>query len=172
LPEQSQPFKTTPLYLNHAGEFVVALIPEEDFARYVKIHGGREPKKQFELGVEFYNHAASDDAQRNEYDKCAAECFRKAATLGHVPSLYNAGVCYLEGRGVQQNFTQAALWFGNACAADKTDVNAPNALGVSYLRDTSDPNNRGKAATCFRTAEKLGSTQAKENLAMFFPEPS
>lgn len=41
----------------------------------------------------------------------SAECYRKAAELGHIESMYNMGVCYEDGEGVKQESTNYVPFF-------------------------------------------------------------
>ena len=45
-----------------------------------------------------------------DYGK-AAECFLKAAKLGHVSAQYNLANRYLWGQGVQKSYKEAAKWY-------------------------------------------------------------
>ncbi len=112
-----------------------------------------------------------------------AECYRKAADLGHAESMYNMGVCYEDGEGVTQDYNQAAQWYrkaanlGNENAIkqlNKIDetLKAPNSdmeprLSEKMLRQGMELERRQdlyEAAQCYRRAVDSGSTAAAEKL--------
>ena len=47
----------------------------------------------------------------------AVKWYRKAAEQGFAEAQYSLGVMYAEGRGVQQDFVQAHMWFDLAAAS-------------------------------------------------------
>ena len=47
-------------------------------------------------------------------DALAAECFRKAAALGHAEARFRLGYCYLDGLGVPEDDAQGMSWIRKA----------------------------------------------------------
>ena len=48
--------------------------------------------------------------------------WRDAAAKGHPDAMYNIGVCYVEGRGVEQDYEVALRWFRKAAAKGQPDA--------------------------------------------------
>ena len=60
----------------------------------------------------------------------ALQWFKRAALLGDTDAAYNAGVMYLNGRGVAQDDAEAAKWF--RMSAEGGDTQAQMILGLMY----------------------------------------
>jgi TPR repeat protein len=57
--------------------------------------------------------------------------YRKAAEQGNAGAQNNLGDCFYAGRGVAQDYSQAAYWFGKA--AEQGDAMAQYNLGSYYF---------------------------------------
>lgn len=85
-----------------------------------------------------------------------------AANQGDVGAQYNLGVCYENGQGVAQSYSEAASWYRKA--AEQGHANAQNSLGVCY------ENGQGVAQCCseaikwYRKAAEQGDIDAKDAL--------
>lgn len=75
-------------------------------------------------GANFYSDA--------QYDK-AVEYYRIAAAMGNVHAISNLGYCYLYGRSIDINVSEAIAMF--TIASSKGDVDAAYKLGDIYSRD-------------------------------------
>lgn len=75
-------------------------------------------------GVKFYTEG--------QYDK-AVEYYRIAAAMGNVKATANLGYCYLYGRSIDVNVSEAIAMF--IIASSKRDVDAAYKLGDIYSRD-------------------------------------
>lgn len=75
-------------------------------------------------GANFYNDA--------QYDK-AVEYYRIAAAMGNVNAITNLGYCYLYGRSIDVNVSEAIALF--IIASSKRDADAAYKLGDIYSRD-------------------------------------
>ena len=73
-----------------------------------------------------------------------------AARGGDVLAQYQLAVCYSEGRGVEQDYGEAAHWFREA--ANHGDVNASYSLGVCYANGQGVAEDLASAVKCFRAA--------------------
>jgi hypothetical protein len=59
------------------------------------------------------------------------EWFRKAASQNHIPAVFEIGMLYAEGKGVQKDLSEAAVWFRKA--AEEGYAPAQRKLGFAYL---------------------------------------
>ena len=64
----------------------------------------------------------------------ALEYYRKAAQLGSAKAMYNIGVCYYNGDGVEQDAGTAAKWYERA--AEEGDGDGIFAIAYCYLTGT------------------------------------
>lgn len=76
------------------------------------------------------------------------------AQNGYSEAQYELGLRYAQGRGVDQNETEAAKWF--RLAADQGYANAQNILGAMYLEGRGVVQNDLEAVKWFRLAERNG----------------
>ncbi len=91
---------------------------------------------------------------------------RVSAEHGHIHDQIALGNAYLSGRGVDQDFKQAAYWYEKAAGAG--DPDAQNEVGYFYeigLGVSSDP---ARAAHWFQLAASSGLLDAKVNLAVAY----
>ena len=76
-----------------------------------------DPEAIYDKGVEFYDSG--------NYEAAVAY-FQDAADQGHARAQYNLGVCYENGRGVEQNYEMAAKYY--QLAADQGHAKAQQRL--------------------------------------------
>jgi hypothetical protein len=62
---------------------------------------------------------------------------RRMAEVGYAPAQYNLGVVYAKGRGVAQDYVEAATWY--RLAADQGDSDAQYRLGLMYMMGQGVP---------------------------------
>ena len=75
-------------------------------------------------GANFYNNG--------QYDK-AVEYYRIAAAMGNINAIANLGYCYLYGRSINVNVSEAIAFF--TIASSKGDIDAAYKLGDIYSKD-------------------------------------
>jgi uncharacterized protein len=109
-------------------------------------------------------------AQRNALAFPGADAdlpdIRVSAEHGHIHDQIVLGNAYLSGRGVHQDYKQAAYWYEKAAGAG--DPDAQNEIGYFYqigLGVSSDP---ARAAHWFQLAASGGLLDAKVNLAVAY----
>ncbi|KAG0223314.1 hypothetical protein BGW42_005987 [Actinomortierella wolfii] len=90
------------------------------------------------------------------------ERYRKAAASGDTEAQTILGWAYDNGKGVQQNGAEAAMWYRRA--ADQGSVEAQVNLGSLYLSGRGVSQSDSEAATWYRRAAESGSTTAQNNL--------
>lgn len=88
--------------------------------------------------------------------------YRKAAERGYAPAQYNLGVSYMEGKGVSEDPSLAAIWFKKAVDQDHPDGLV--GLGVLEWNGNGVPRDRKLSLQHMRKAAALGDAKAKENL--------
>jgi TPR repeat protein len=81
--------------------------------------------------------------------------YRKAADGGLAKSQAALGSLYFEGKGVPQDFFQAAQW-----SAQQGEPVAQNALGYAYFKGLGLNRDVHQAAEWFQRAAEQGDTQA------------
>jgi TPR repeat protein len=90
---------------------------------------------------------------QGDYATALAE-FRPLAEQGYANSQYNLGVMYAEGKGVEQNFTEAAKWY--RLAAEQGVRNAQFQLARSYNEGLGVPQNFIEAYAWFSVSDAYG----------------
>ena len=80
----------------------------------------------------YINNKGANFYTDTQYDK-AVEYYRIAAAMGNVKAITNLGYCYLYGRGIDVNVSEAIALF--IIASSKRDVDAAYKLGDVYSRD-------------------------------------
>ena len=104
----------------------------------------------FEDAVEAY--ARGDHAK-------ALRLIRPLANDGNATAQFNLAVMYLTGRGVQQDYSAAALWFRKA--AEQGYARAQSNLGTLYRDGQGVAQNDAEAVTWFRKAADQGDAVAE-----------
>ncbi len=115
---------------------------------------GAEPARaNFEDGVSAY--LAQDYV-------AALEAWRPLAEGGHPAAQFGMGLSYENGRGVEQDPTEAALWYRKAAEQDLAD--AQFNLGNLYLNASGVPKDLLEAVRWFRRAAEQNMPHAQVNL--------
>ena len=94
----------------------------------------------------------------------SVEQIRAKAALGDASAQFNIGVMYYEGQGVQQDYNQAAGWYGKA--AEQGDAKAQTNLGMMYEKGQGVPQGYSQAVAWYRKAAEQGSLVAQYNLGV------
>jgi hypothetical protein len=76
----------------------------------------------------------------------------------------NYGIMYKDGKGVRQDYAQAAQWFSRSAAAGSSL--GQNNLGGLYRDGKGVPRDYGKALTFFQAAAQQGNPGAQINLGL------
>lgn len=98
---------------------------------------------------------------REEKDEAkAVEYYRQAAVQGHAQAQFYLGVCYHDGAGLKQDFSQAFAWFSKAAAQGCAD--AQFHLGMLYRED------RGVRQDLVSFATFSKAARVKQNLSQAF----
>lgn len=87
----------------------------------------------------------------------------KAAEEGNVASMYQVGVCYLEGKGTPEDATKAFDWYNRA--AQKNHAEAAFNVGYCYYHGIGTSRDVDKAILSFTLANMLGHAKATYALA-------
>lgn len=93
---------------------------------------------------------------------------RTAALAGKAEAQYEVGARYAEGRGVTQNYTEAAKWFRKA--ADQGVIPAAYRLGSLYEKGQGLQKDTQEARKLYTLAADRGNAKAMHNLAVLFAE--
>lgn len=115
----------------------------------------QSPEELFIQGKDYYN--------AEKYLK-AVKCFEKAAKKGHVEAQLSIGICFYEGKGVNQNYNKAVEWF--EMAAGKGNADAQLNLGLCYEKGNGVKQNYNEAAKWYRMAAEQGFTVAQYRLGL------
>jgi TPR repeat protein len=106
---------------------------------------------------------AQADAERRKYDACVNDSYKckEAANFGDPDAMYNLGLMYQTGRGVQRDYAQALSWYHKAAAAGMSIAGpAMNRQGLTYLKAQDD----AQAVSWFRNAAAASYAPAMTNL--------
>ena len=96
------------------------------------------------------------------------ERVRAAAERGMAEAQWLLGVLYYRGRGVAQNYGQAARWFRSA--ANQGFAGAQTHLGLMYQHGRGVAQDDSAAAKCYRRAAEQGDVEAQTNLGGLYGE--
>ena len=88
-----------------------------------------------------------------EYEKAFLK-FNEAATLGYSDALFNAAVCYLNGKGTERNALQAFRYFRKA--ANMEHVQATHNLASCYFLGIGTNKNDSLAITLYKSSGNKG----------------
>ncbi|KAL6059646.1 BTB (POZ) domain-containing protein [Balamuthia mandrillaris] len=104
-----------------------------------------------------------DDEVQHDY-KEAVRLYHEAAEKGHSEALYNLGICYQEGDGVEEDQVRAVRFFTQA--AERGHKQAQYYLALAYKEGGMDLEpNKNEAIRWFRKAAAQGHTVAQSFLA-------
>ena len=78
--------------------------------------------------------------------------------------LCNLGWCYENGRGVSQNYSEAAKWYSKS--AEQGNAGAQNNLGKCYYNGIGVVKNRTEAVKWLKLAAAQGNEMAKKNMSI------
>ena len=96
-----------------------------------------------------------------DYD-AALKAWEPLANQGYAPAQFGMGLSYENGRAVERNHAQAAVWYRKAAEQDLAD--AQFNLGNLYLNAIGVPNNPLEAVRWFRRAAEQDMPHAQVNL--------
>jgi hypothetical protein len=91
---------------------------------------------------------------------------RPAAERGDRAAQHVLGWLYDNGKGVPQDYAEAAHWFQKA--ADQGHADAQNNLGLLYRNGQGVPQDDAEAAGWYRKAANQGTAQAQHNLGVLY----
>lgn len=112
--------------------------------------------------------AASMDAFEKGDVENAMRAWHGLGDKGHARALYNLGVAYEQGVGVEPNSAQAMYWWRRAALAGSTE--AQYNLGVAYTQGRSVIKNPAIASMWWYMAASGGDAAAQFNLGMMAAE--
>jgi TPR repeat protein len=136
-----------------------------------------DSKNVLEQACTYYRQARLTEAlvQAAQGPSAAAMLYTKAAQLTqrcvqidpkYAQAQYNLGVMHEKGKGVQQDFRRAAIWYAKAAMAgdDKAQFN----LGVLYFEGKGVEKSVEQAAKLYQLAEIQGHLDAQYNLGLIY----
>lgn len=103
-----------------------------------------------------------------ENDALTIRDLRPLAEKGDAESQFQLGVLYVQGRGVAQDYNEAAHW--TALAAEQGHAHAQLNLGWMYEGGRGVPMNIREAARYYRLAAEQGRAHAQLKLAQMYFE--
>ncbi len=118
------------------------------------------------LGLVIGVSAPALNARPASQENPAIADLRKAAQLGDLEAEYNLAVMYDTGRGVPQNYAQAAIWYRRA--AERGMVRAQYNLALLYEGGLGVRQDDTQAVTWYRRAADRGDAPAQYNLAIMY----
>ncbi len=99
-------------------------------------------------------------------NETAYSLWRPLAEKGVSEAQYNIGFMYFKGWGVQQDYAEAARWFGRAAEQDNAD--AQFFLGLSYSTGRGVQQDPERAVYWYRKAGEQGDVVAQFNLGVIY----
>jgi hypothetical protein len=95
-----------------------------------------------------------------------ARYYKNAADAGNLEAMYNLGVCYANGLGVEKSLSSADGWYRKA--AEKGQADAMNNLGISYEYGNGVEQDFSKAAFWYKQGVQGGNAIAMFNLGRYY----
>ncbi|KAF0514433.1 calmodulin-dependent protein kinase [Gigaspora margarita] len=119
------------------------------FSLFGKKDNTKEEEKIFALGEK-----CREEEKSNE----AFEYYVKAAEMGHAAGIFNAGVCYSEGYGVEKDARKAFEHFQKSAdiAAEQNNAEAIYDIGECYGEGFGVEKDEDKARTYMEKAGDMG----------------
>ena len=99
-------------------------------------------------------------------NETAYRLWKPLAEQGVSEAQYNIGFMYFKGWGVQQNYAEAAQWFGRA--AEQGNADAQFFLGLSYSAGRGVQQDPERAVYWYRKAAEQGDVVAQFNLGVIY----
>jgi len=107
-----------------------------------------------------------DAANFNSMDYTATIMYYRNAVAGDARSQYKLGELYVDGKGVQQDYSEAAKWYQKA--AEQGNPQAQVNLGNMYRDGKGVQQDYAEAAKWYRKAAEQGDSQIQLNLANMY----
>jgi TPR repeat protein len=101
-------------------------------------------------------------------DAAALALLKAAARIGDANAQSWLGFLYERGRGVPQDYAQAAFWYRKA--AEQGNAEAQNNLGRIYDDGLGVPHDYAQAAFWYRKAAEQGNVYAQNNLGVLYAD--
>jgi len=114
----------------------------------------RDHAEAFKRGYEAY--------YRGEYER-AASIWTQLADQGHAKSMNNLGTMYVQGKGVDRNYSLALVYYRRA--AEQNDARAAYNIGLAYENGRGVVKDDVTAVTWYRRAADRGLTEAMSSMA-------
>jgi hypothetical protein len=111
----------------------------------------------FELGRAYGKIGNGRDAAKN---------YAKAAELKHPIAMHNLGVLYLNGNGVERDYSAARVWFEMAAQAGITE--SLREVGILYETGKGAPRDYHKAMFYYQKGVEAGEASAHSNLGSMY----
>ena len=106
---------------------------------------------------------ASEELTKEVSTLSEVDRIRPLATQGDADAQYQLGTLYYSGNGIEQDYSQAALWYRRA--AQQGNVDAQYSLGNMYLMGEGVGQNDRQAAEWYTMAAEQGHSSARHNLS-------
>ncbi|MCQ2288423.1 MAG: sel1 repeat family protein [Muribaculaceae bacterium] len=118
--------------------------------------------------LKFERSTTSKTAQvpQKDVNTEAYKQYGRAAEKGSTKAQYQLGLCYYKGRGVRQDYYEAAKWF--RIAANQGHIKAQCNLGLCYKNGQGVTQNAYEAVKWYRKAAEKGDATAQFNLALCY----
>ena len=126
----------------------------------------RDPKYAAAAGIADRTHSAKADLDRSDPDTVQAAWVRIAADKGVAQAQAGLGVMYLNGRGVPQDYAEAAKWLRRA--ADHGEVSAQSSMGTMYKLGWGVAQDDNEALKWFQRAGEQGEATAQNAMGVMY----
>jgi len=133
-------------------------------AAVAKGHLGAAVQLGFLCRVSSFPYSNGNAPGSHMIDQDAMWCFLLAAEHGHAEACFHMGLCYAQGRGVEQRESDAELWFRRAAAADPAPSPLFSSLGHAGLPSRSPHPFSSTASLCYFANE--AASRAEVNVAI------
>src|SRR5205809_853742 len=108
------------------------------------------------------------NAVKKVSDAASLSRVRKAAEQGDAKAQFDLGVMYYKGRGLPQEYTEAARWYRKA--ADQGDAMAQQTLGYMHYNGQGLPQDYTEAIRWYKKAAAQGDAVAQQSLGYMYSQ--
>jgi TPR repeat protein len=146
---------------------VQCIVTAKEFLKTLKRRRGGFGKQQTKMAPTHCTSLVSRVAWRRCFSRprgggALARWYRKAANQGIDSAQHDLGVLYFNGKGVSQDYTEAAYWFRKG--ADQGNAGTQCSLAVLHLNSQGVAQDDNEAASWIRIAADQGNANAQSNL--------
>ena len=147
--------------VNHCVKFYLSEAGEKVADDIMNVIFGYIDDNNIKILMDFANTA--QDKNRN---KEAFSYYKLAAKANYAEAQYRLGICYYEGKGISQDYSEAVKWYKKA--AEQGHASAQCNLGYCYDKGLGVIEDKIEAVEWYKKAAEQGNASAQINLGVCY----